>query len=201
VIFKTFFYLSLLLGVPTVQGQTLSNHELVEGLTESIFDSVFSGLPDAGKLHISLDAELVEGERKIFLFNSLVRFLDKHNQSVQLDSSDLILVVDRFHIDIAYLEKSLRLLGLNRTIERRVQVTLNGYLRDHMLNRAGRPFTYSTMWDDRISSDRIAEIEKSPYNLFRGRLVKAIYWTKYIEPAVVIVSVATLIYVFFSVRY
>lgn len=200
-IFKTFFYLSLLLGVLTVQGQTSTNQELVERLTESLFDSAFSSLADVSNLRISLNAELIEGERKIFLFNNLVRYLDKHNQSVHLDSSDITLVVDRFDIDITYLEKSTRLLGLNRTIQRQVEVTLNGHIHDHIPNRAGRPFSYSSMWDDRIGSDKIVHVENSPYNLFRGRLVKAIYWTKYIEPAVVIVSVATLIYIFFSVRY
>jgi hypothetical protein len=201
VIFKTFFYLSLLLGVPTVQGQTSTNQELVERMTESLLDSAFSSMADVSTLRISLNAELIEGERKIFLFNNLVGYLDNQNQSVHLDSSDITLVVDRFDIDITYLEKSLRLLGLNRTIQRQVEVTLNGHIHDHISKRAGLPFSYSSMWDDRISSDKIVHVENSPYNLFRGRLVKAIYWTKYIEPAVVIVSVATLIYIFFSVRY
>lgn len=170
-------------------------------MTESLLDSALSSMADVSTLRISLNAELIEGERKIFLFNNLVRYLDNQNQSVYLDSSDITLVVDRFDIAVTYVEKSLRLLGLNRMLERQIEVILSGHIQDHRHHQAGRSFSYFKVWNDQISSDRIVNVENSPYNLFRGRLVKAIRWTVYLEPAVVIIAVASLVYVFFSVRY
>lgn len=197
---RLFFLISLLLGNSISRGQVLSNQQIAELQMQEIMDSLFLQLE--GKDHIcSLQSSGLGNEKGAFLLNNFVSYNHAKNRAVALDSAERILVFENFELQIQYLEQSLKLAGFSSIMIRRSTLSVQGYIIDNLSKRAGAPFSFERSYQDEIEAGMIEEIEQSAYSFFKGKMVSAIFWTKYIEPTLVVFSVAGLIYLFFTMRY
>ena len=110
-------------------------------------------------------------------------------------------VFENFDIKAEYQENKTGQLGLNRDLERTIVFKANGFLIDNSRMVVIDAFHFDTIHRDIIQSEDLSRIESSPYTFCQGITVNTVTWTKYIVPGIVIVSVASIVYLLFTMRF
>lgn len=200
VIFRLHFFVAYLFLCSVVYGQIKTNQELAELQTRAILDSISLKLPVEFS-SIGFDTKLLKDEEKSFLLNNFIKYYSGEGKSISLDSCDIKISFEIFSIETTYIEKSLKLIGLNRTLQRNIQLSVSGYIRNYIVGNLENPFNFERTFSDSIDTDMLERVEASPYYFLKGKSVEALSWTKYIEPGLIILSVSSLIYLFFTMRY
>ena len=193
------FYISLFICI-SVFAQVPTNQQLVEAKTAAMLDSIGSRLPDSLKA-IAFETSVNDREIKSFLLNQVVQYFAKNKITVSLDSAALKVVFENFDIKAEYQENKTGMLGLNRDLERTIVFKANGFLIDNSRMVVIDAFHFDTIHRDIIQSEDLSRIESSPYTFCQGITVNTVTWTKYIEPGIVIVSVASIVYLLFTMRF
>jgi len=200
VIARLQFIISFLILCSGVSGQVQTNQELAELQTRELLDSIYNKLPD-DFTNIGFDVKLIKNEERSFLINNFVKYFSEEGKSVSLDTSDIKISFENFKFETIYLEKSLNLVGFDRNLQRNIRLSTSGHIKNNMTGSLINPFYFERTFEDSINTDMLEMVERSPYFFLKGKIAGTISWTKYVEPAVILVSVSSLIYLFFTMRY
>ncbi|HGY56988.1 MAG TPA: hypothetical protein ENK44_14870 [Caldithrix abyssi] len=172
-----------------------TNQEIVEKRIYSVFDSLLRVSSQSAR-QISFEAGTIPPENNVFLQSVFYRACEKNDWQVNVDSAQTRLIVENFDVEVAFNETTPNILGFGGEYLRRIDVQLNGWIRQKQIN----PFTVQYLYQDSVNEQLYEESLKSRYRFLRGRLNASSGWTIYLEPAVVILSAVTLIYLFFIMR-
>lgn len=165
-----------------------------------MLDSIGSDIPDSLEA-IAFETNAADREKKLYLLNQVVQYFAKDAITISLDSASFSLVFEKFDVVIRYKESKTGMLGFNRELKRTIMFKSNGFLVDNSRMKVVNPFQFDTNHRDIIYYDDFDRIENTPYTFCEGNITEAVTWTKYIEPAIVIVSVAGIVYLLFSMRF
>lgn len=131
-----------------------------------------------------------------FLKNSFFKYCAENNIPVKRDTADHELTIEYFDVNIIYTERPGRLLGIDSEIERNVHFLLEGWF----AGKTYKSFSISKENRDVINTEVINRAGQNQYAFLRGKFRSQSDWTKYIEPAVAVLSVSAVIYLLFSLR-
>ena len=178
-----------------------ANIAIVEKLTLSVLDSVSREHPPADSAGISLSAVNIGGEKNFFLRNCFLNNFPAEGRSVVRDNGAQQFVLTEFAAQTVYREDGAGLLGFNDKIYRQVSVHLKGRLEDTAGGQVLSTFQRSLSYRDVITRESLPQIDKSAYTFSRGRMESFSRWSRFSEPAIALVSVVSMIYLLFSVRF
>ncbi|MEJ2054860.1 MAG: hypothetical protein P8X42_13140 [Calditrichaceae bacterium] len=131
----------------------------------------------------------------------MVQYFADRETVINLDSARYKVVFEDFDIKTEYRENEKGMLGISRVLIRNIDIRTSGYLVDQNLMDVFDRFRYNISHTDTLNSDKRDYVEDCSYSFCRGRTTSPVTWTKYIEPAVVITSVAGIIFLFFTMRF
>jgi len=183
-----------------VVAQPATNMQIIEERIMVILDSILSRLPDNPEM-IAIEINVYDRELKAFLINQVVQYFDVHNTNVSLDSARFKIFFENFDISVNYLKTKSGMVGLDTDLKRLIKIDVSGYLIDHQTLDVVDAFSFKPTIEDYVSSSDKGFIENSAYAFCSGNIEGSGNWTKYIEPGVVITSVAGVIFLFFSLRF
>ena len=198
---RNHFWILIFWGIGWLGAQNpQTNQQIVEQVCISALDSVCKPLlPDSAQ--VNLKQENSKGQRPLFLQNLFLDKMPTKGWRVAQAHSPFTLYVRVFDAAITYDEPAAAFLGFGREIRRRITVHLEGRLQNQGTGLVLKGFVIRKELNDRIKFGQIAQVEKSPYFFMRGRMRTYSRWSRYVEPAVVLGSLAVMIYLFFSVRF
>lgn len=187
--------LSVLIGsfIPLMGQGRLSNLEVADQTYFAALDSVLSGLPEAELTFSGLD-----NEQEAFLRSGWIQYWATKSSVEEGDS--LVCTIDRMQLSFRYFDEAGHLFGLNDRLTREGILILRGWLSNRSDQKIIRAINISTSFRDYIESAELKQIERGPFSFLHGEFYTRSLWTRYLEPALVIVSVTAIVYLFFSVR-
>lgn len=195
----SFLAIYLLLHVVS-HGQTVkTNQKILEERLVLILDSLNIAMP-VDSSEVSLQIGTIAGEKRFFLKNRLIQYFSQKDIAINSKNARLQFEVEQFNVKFIYYEENRRLFGMDNKLQRKMYLQFDGWLEDSLSGRALNYFSIDKNYYDYIDGNRIDSIEQSAYSFTRGRLITTSKWTKYIEPVIVVLSVATAVYLFFSLR-
>ena len=180
----------LLLAVSVYGEQPADNFRKADSLYRAVLDSV-TGNWAPGRLRIEMQSR----PDSLFIRSAWVQ-----SRTVQAkpDSSDAVLVIDGFGVEVVYREEARNLLGWSADLKREVRLYVQG--RVEQGDRVLKIFERNKSAVDLVSWSDIPRLEQGPFKFCKGRVQRASQWTRFIQPAVVIGAVSVIVYLFFSVR-
>lgn len=185
-----------LLPLKNVTGQQYqTNHYIVENQLVSFFDSLLN-VYEFNSGSIAFETGAVFDERSGFIEDVFYRYCTTHNISVRTDSAKTIFHIEQFSVEINYKEDGLGLFLSQQLFTRNVALSMRGWLKTELV----RPFDLSKLHVDQIDEKIKNQSSQSAYFFLRGKVTEASGWSKYYEPAIVLISVATAIYLLFTLR-
>jgi len=107
--------------------------------------------------------------------------------------------VEQFKVDIVYVSDFSWLPWQADSLKRNIHLYLTGWYKTQKDSLA-RPFTIIRKNQDEIADAQRIKLESSSYLFSRGHQQSKGFWTKIVEPAMVLVTAATMVYLFFTVR-
>jgi len=195
-------WLLMLLLVFTANSRTVQkNISIIEQETAAVWDSLCSvNLPDSADLII--DTGIINGEKKFFL-NAV--FLNSMSTAggwkVNTKTGRYKLVIDEFDVRIMYYEKTERLTGFSKKLQRYLEIKLKGRLEDIKSGSVISVDQSSRVIRNEFDSANIEKIEQSGYSFSRGSHKTFSRWSRFLEPGIAVLSVTAMIYLLFSVRF
>lgn len=195
----TVFIISLFYCI-NVFSQINTNEQIVEIKTIELLDSIKSKLPD------SLNAvafEINSNDRgiKSFLLNQFAQYFARKNVMVSLDTAAYKVVFENFDVVTEYQETKKGMLGLSSKVKRKIYFNVNGFIVDNTLMDITDTIQFNSIYDDVVKTSDLNLIENSKYEFCHGKMIKASSWTKYIEPGIVITTVAGVVFLLFTMRF
>jgi len=174
-------------------GEDVPNIKVVERLLEASLDSL-----DLSKSVESFSFGPVQVQQRGYLQNYLAHYFS-HGY---LDSSALGIKefhVEQFAIGIVYVSDFAVLPWQVDSLLRVVRLSYSGW---YVLKKSGSviPFSDSRQIKGFIADGQREKLETSPYAFCRGTLRNTSIWSKVAEPVLLVTTVATLVYLFFTVR-
>jgi len=193
------FFLILLGFITVLRAESpVRNGELVEATVLHLFEPVL-GVINTQDSGVTLQFGTVKGERRGFLNQLLIGYLTEKGVRVNRSDAAYVLNIEQFESDFVYKQESTTLLGMSDTYERRLSLYLSGWL-----SRSEGEILHFIEQDtsllDRIRESEISEVEADPYLFLKGRRIETSGWARVIEPALLIFSVSTVVYLFFIMR-
>lgn len=187
-----------------VRGQ--NNLDIIDSLTKKIIeDEVLNyknEFPETLAIKIDFsNLETVEYLR-VAIGNALrTNFLQVYRNYNTLSSfQDLVLEVVIFNVDIDYSKPYGKALFGDSFSKREIYVELIGQLFDAKSGEIKRKIEGKRKYIDEINYDLIDTFEQSNYHFTRGKRLGYTNWEKYLEPTIILTTVALVIYLFFSQR-
>jgi hypothetical protein len=174
------------------------NQLLLERTLLEKLDSALVSVPfDTNGIRITIGS--VQGEKRGFLNQVIRKYLSKRD--VRVDNRDAAYewIIEQFETDVVYKQKVGSLFGFSDTFERKLGIKLVGWIN----TSDGEMIRYLNIAHtkkDRIKDSDISEVEHGPYRFLKGKMIDSSLWTRAIEPAMVIISVSTVVYLFFTMR-
>ena len=196
---NTVIVISLFFSV-NVFSQINTNQQIAENKTLEVLDSIASKLPDSLKA-IAFEINSNNREVKSFLLNQFAQYFARNNVTVSLDSAAFKVVFENFEIVTEYQETKKNMLGLSGTIKRKIFFNVNGFIVDNMKMDIIGTIRFNSIYNDVVKTSDLIFIENSKYDFCRGTMINASSWTKYIEPGIVIASVAGVVFLLFTMRF
>ena len=192
-------FISLFFSV-NVFSQIHTNQQIAEIKTIGMLDSIASKLPDSLKT-VALEINSDDRAIRSFLLNQFAQYFAGKNITVSLDSAGYKVVFEYFDIMTEYQETKKGMLGLNSNIKRELIFNINGFIVNNSGKEIVDTFQYNSIYNDVVKSSDLNEIENSKYDFCRGKMINPSSWAKYIEPGIVIASVAGVVLLLFTVRF
>jgi hypothetical protein len=175
-----------------------SNSELVSSAVLHLFEPVV-GKIDGQDTGVRLQYGAVKGERRGFLNQLLIGYFTEKGVSVNRSDAAYELNIEHFIPEFVYKQENSALLGLSDTYQRTLSLRFKGWL-----SAAEGEVLYVMQEDtnltDRIRETEISMLEADPYMFLKGKKVETSGWARMIEPALVVLSVSTIVYLFFIMR-
>lgn len=178
---------------PLIGQDQLSNLAIADQAYFAVLDSVLDGLPEP-----ELKFSGLSSEEEAFLRSGWIQYWAAKSK---IDSSDsLICTIDRVNFRFQYFDEVSHLFGINERLIRKATMTIQGWVVDGSGNKIIRTIKVSKSFTDFIESGDIKKIERGPFSFLPGEFYTRSLWARYLEPALVIISVTAIVYLFFSVR-
>lgn len=175
-----------------------NNLTWIENNLNSIFDSLqiaeYSNLEKT-----ELEFANVSGEKFGFLKSQLSGYIDEKGISLS-EADSIVLRIEQFDINIVYQQYSAGFLNLETETVRNNNIVLAGWLETKSGNSVLKSLNIKKTFSEKLTTNNTAQLEQGPYFFTRGRAVELSIWEKVVEPAMVSISVAAMVYMFFSVR-
>lgn len=181
------------------QNRLPSNQQLLEKFIAADLDSLGRLIP-GDSVSIQLQASGLRGEQRAFVHGQFNQVFSSDRFRLKTKNADWVVTINRFSADFRYHESGRRLLGFSKRLRRELNYSIGGWIEDTGSKQITRSFLIKKANTDLIDSDKVGELEQSPYFFCRGQMITHSLWTKYLEPALIIVSVTAVVYLFFSVR-
>lgn len=188
----------LLLPWSAYAGQPDDNVDMLEQTLLQAIDSVCAPL-NLDSSGVSLTLGAVRGEKSGFLNRMFRSYLSRKNILVDRPDAAYECFIEQFEADFVYRQKTASLFGLSDTFERQLDIQLVGWIRETD-GEMVRFIEIKKSSKDRIREADITALEDGPYRFLQGRIVDNSLWTRAVEPAMVIISVSTVVYLFFIMR-
>ncbi len=186
----------VLMGIGGLNAQTTPNNlTVLNRMYETVLDSLTGQIAEP-----ELVIPVEKNESATFLRAGWIDYWTSTGRQGIEDTTSHRLVIENFDARIKYLEEGIGLFGFNRNIKRQIHFHLKGWIESTNPKKVGRAFNLNKTWQDTILSTDLSVLEKAPYSFCKGRFQSRSVWTKYIEPALVVISVGVSIYLFFTVR-
>lgn len=191
--------MSLFLSAVLVRAESpVSNQTLVETAVLRVIDSVFAELNPVPS-GVMIEFGSVTGEKRGFLNRTLIPYFMEKEIAVNHSASEYHLNIEQFEAGIVYRQKKSSLFGISDIYQRELFIELVGWIRKPdgeiaKFVKTGRKIS------DEISESRIRELRDTPYQFQQGEIIQSSMWSKVVEPVLVIVSVTTVVYLFFTMR-
>ncbi len=176
-----------------VGDEPVSNLKQIDYLLMTAFDS----LDIAGPVDAFSFGAIPKGETG-YLQNSLIHFWNADGKKKTQDGI-AELHVEQFKVDIVYVSDFSWLPWQADSLKRHVHVYLSGWYKTQK-DRVPIPFSIKRENQDKIADAQRIKLESSSYIFSRGHLQTNGFWTKVAEPALVVATAATMVYLFFTVR-
>ena len=176
-----------------VFSQINTNQQIAEFRTIEVLDSITSKLPDSLNV-IAFEINSNNQEIKSFLLDQFVHYFAKKKITVSLDSAAFKVIFENYDIITEYHETKRGMLGFNSEIERYVFLKVSGFIIDNGRKNITDTVQFDTIHKDVVKTSDLNVVENSRYAFCRGTMVSASSWTKYIEPGIVIASVAGVVF-------
>ena len=186
--------LFVLFGILQAQKNS-TNLSIADQMYRQLLDSLVSEIREP-----QFKAQHLASVDKLFLRSGWIQFWTKAKEDAVQDTTKYVFVAERFGFDVFYKEESARLLGFNNKLLRQAEFSLQGWLEYSQSGKVYKNFSVHKIQCDTVDSRILAKIEKSPFSFTKGTMKTKSVWMRYIEPALVLVTVSTIIYLFFSVR-
>jgi len=178
---------------PVMGQDQLSNLEIADQTFFSVLDSVFEGVPEP-----ELKFSGLGDEEEAFLRSGWIQYWADKSDRKSVDS--LVCTIDRIYLRFQYFDKTAHLFGLNEDLTRKSALSVQGWVANGSTNKIFQAIKVSKLFTDVIESGDLKQIERGPFTFLKGEFSTRSLWTRYLEPALVIVSVTAIVYLFFSVR-
>ncbi len=184
----------------------ISNISVIDSLVVSSIQEEFETIHGEDADSLAIDVSELEWERsnylKILVGNLATEksFKVFRNYNPTSSFQGLALTINQFKISIKYskpFEKSF--FGKNFTT-RRIETELRGQFYLARTEEVKKAINKKAQYTDEIPYRSIADIENSNYHFARGKREDYSFWEKIYEPALVIASVAVVVYLFFTQR-
>lgn len=184
----------------------INNISVIDSLVVSSILEEFETIHSEDADSLAIDVSELEWERsnylKILVGNLATEksFKVFRNYNPTSSFQGLVLTINQFTTSIKYskpFEKSF--LGKN-FITRRIETELRGQFYSARTEEVKKAIDKKAQYTDEIPYRSIAEIENSNYGFTRGKREDYSFWEKIYEPALVIASVAVVVYLFFTQR-
>ena len=184
----------------------INNISVIDSLVVSSILEEFETIHSEDADSLAIDVSELEWERSNYLkilvgnFATEKSFKVFRNYNPTSSFQGLVLAINRFTTSIKYskpFEKSF--LGKNFTT-RRIETGLRGQFYSARTEEVKKAIDKKAQYTDEIPYGSIAEIENSSYSFTRGKRDDYSFWEKIYEPALVIASVAIVVYLFFTQR-
>jgi len=180
--------------------ENTANQAFIENNLFVTFDSLnikSLGVSDT----VNLDFGVVQGEQKGFIKNLLIRYMDQAVISSDGHANKSTIRIEQFETTIVYEQNSSGFLGLETETVRQNNISISGWIEDFNHNkRTQKSITFNKTFTDTLETGNIENLESSPYSFTKGFMKEQTIWTEIVEPVFLFTSVATVIYLFFSVR-
>lgn len=141
----------------------------------------------------------VDGEKRGFINQLLLEYLTKQSRwSVGAENGG-ILHLEQFDSRIVYAQSPSGWLGWQGKLQRRHQLFLQGFLENENGNIL-KTWNFDTVLTDTIPENIVQRLENDPYLFTKGSYSEPGSWKKVIEPVMVTAALATLVFLFFTIR-
>jgi hypothetical protein len=187
-----------------VRGQ--DNLSIIDSLTKTIIEedviNYKNELPETLAIKINFsNIETVEYLRVTIGNAVTANFLQVYRNYNTLSSfQNLVLEIIRFDVDINYSKPYGKTLFGDSFSKREIYLDLFGQLYDAKSGEIKRKIESKKKYIDEINYNLIDTSEQSPYHFTKGKRLGYTNWEKFLEPTIVLTTVALVIYLFFSQR-
>jgi len=177
-----------------------TNQQIVELKTIEMLDSIALKLPDSLTV-IAFEINTNSREIKSLLLNQFAQYFANKKVTVSLDTAAFKVVFENVDMLVEYHETNRGMLGFNNKIIRNIFFRADGYIIDNLRMDIIDTIQIDTIHNDVVNTSDISRIENSRYSFCHGNRITASRWTKYIEPGIVIASVAGVVLLLFTMRF
>ncbi len=182
------------------------NIAIIDSLAEDIIKEILSGVQLSNEDTVALQIEL-ENLQEVRYCQQLVSEILKQNSLTvfrnynQLSSFyGLVIEISRFEVTVLYTEPDGDgLLGEDYT-NRIIQVYLSGQIYNPHSGRIYNSISDERLYQDEIVYSLIGDMDVSEYGFSRGKRQGYSWWELYMEPFLVVSSVAVVVLLFFTQR-
>jgi len=191
---RTLLFLSVWILAAFAQ-KVPSNLELLTGKYQSVLDSLTQNMQEPKLVPLVSDKQ-----ERAFLRSGWIHFWTGPTTGKVQDSSRYRMMIEAFDPAVFYTEKTFRLFGWSRQLDRFVTFHFKGWIENSSSGRVKTAFDIRRKFRDTVDSGSIDRLEQGPFRFCKGVYQTRSVWTNYIEPALMLISVSTIVYLFFSVR-
>lgn len=184
--------------VPLHASDDQKNLDWIESNLIAIFDSLELQQTISKESVANIEFGVVTGEKKGFLKNTLIQWLQRKNLSENHNTESKI-YVEQFNIGIVYQQETTGFLGLSTEYIRKNKLLLSGWIEKADGSKLN-VLNINKELSEKVKTDNLTELEDSPYSFTRGTVKDLSSWTSTIEPVMALGSIAIIVYLFFSVR-
>jgi len=189
------FFLPFLL----LASENENNLTWIENNLNSIFDSL--KIADHSTLeNTELDFGKVNGDKFGFIKNQIIKYYDSEDINNHAKKDSVLFRIEQFDIEIVYEQSSAGFLNLETKTVRKNTINLAGWIENKSNNSVIKSLNIYKTFSEKLTTNNISQLEESPYSFTKGETNELSLWVNIIEPAMVISSVAVVVYLFFSVR-
>jgi len=205
-IFLIVFFVFQFLVHDQCYSETINNISIIDSLVVFTIIGQIDAIRSENVDSIAIDVSELERERsnylKIAIGNLAAEksFIVFRNYNPTSSFQGLVITINQFNIDIEYskpFEKSL--FGKNY-VTRHINTEMKGQFYSARTHEIKFIIDNKTTYTDDVPYEIISDIENSTYEFAKGKREDYSFWEKIYEPALVIASVAVVVYLFFTQR-